>query len=77
MLIEMLRDEHRRYIPLPTPDEVRAQLASFQPVASDWRALMKVVSRSKAAKATRQLHSRTPFGTSLKREEADEERRTN
>jgi integrase len=53
MLVKMLEPRHQRYIKLPSPDEVRAKLADFDPKAFDWRDGKTVQSRTKDAKDRR------------------------
>lgn len=47
MIVEMLQDEHRRYIALPSPDELEAELDHFRPSGYDWRKRRTWQSRSK------------------------------
>ena len=69
MIISMLQEPHRRYIPLPTPAEIRAELPSFEPETLDWRSWRTFQPRTKAAKAARRQRrlAKKPLSTSLDR----------
>lgn len=69
MLIEMLRDEHRGYIALPTPDEVRLALADFVPALEDPERRRKPQLRTSAAMADRRQRR---MGRELPASTADE-----
>ena len=66
-MIAEMKDSHRDIIKLPTPDEVRAQVASFKPVEpAPRRECKKPWGRSKAAKEERQKRPKRVFlGASL------------
>lgn len=65
-LVKMMKPAHREVITLPTPDEVRAMLASFEPApVMAWNKRRKPQSRTNAAKEARRQQVRRPLGTSL------------
>jgi integrase len=63
MLIGMVRDDHRRYIQLPTPDEVRAAAPGFAPKTAEWRAWRAKFYRAKEDREERSRRAgRKPLG---------------
>ena len=65
----LLRPEHRAYIALPTPAQVRAEMAAFRPNTLDWRAWRTFQSRSQVEKEARRQRrlDRQSLGTTLQR----------
>lgn len=65
-LVSMMKPSHREVIKLPTPDEVRALLGSFEPApVKNWKERRKPQSRTNAAKEARRNQNRRPLGASL------------
>lgn len=65
-LISMMKPSHREAIKLPTPNEVRALLDSFEPASvKSWKERRKPKSRSNAAKEARRHQRRGLLRASL------------
>lgn len=65
-LVSMMKPSHRQVIKLPTPDEVRALLDSFEPApVKSWKERHKPQSRTNAAKEARRHQRRGLLGASL------------
>lgn len=65
-LVKMMKSEHRDVIELPTPDQVRAMLDSFEPApVKPWKQRRKPQSRTNEAKEVRRTQVRRPLGASL------------
>lgn len=65
-LVSMMKPAHRDLIKLPTPDEVRAMLDSFEPApVKPWKESRKPQSRTNAAKEVRRRQARRELGASL------------
>jgi integrase len=55
MLVALLRDDHRKFIELPSPEEIAAGVEEFVPIKSDWRLRKRPKSHSKAAVEARRI----------------------
>ena len=65
-MVSMMKPSHRELIKLPSPDEVRALLDSFEPAeVKSWKERRKPQSRTNAAKEARRHQVRGLLGSSL------------